>query len=346
MSVPGEHMAAEVAEQPAVYDRILTTGLPAIRQVAEEISARGPRFVALTARGTSDNAAYYAKYLIEVLLGLPVGLTSMSTRTLYEAELNYADVLCVTVSQSGGSDDLLQFTEAARKGGAITLAVTNAADSPVNNASEFSLDVLAGKEIAQPATKSYTAELLTLYLLVDALRKGDASDAKDLPALAAGLLDRHDEITALAQRYRFTTNLMIVSRGYSAATAHEAAWKIMETSYLQAHAYSSADLMHGPIALVDSMSPVIALAPEGVTGTAMHDTIDRLRERDADLTVVGTQELVETAARGFSLPAGVSEQVSPMLEILPFQWLAYEISMQRGLNPDAPRALAKVTSTR
>lgn len=344
--VPGEHMAREVAEQPAVFDRILTEGLPTIRKVAEHVQAKRPRFVALTARGTSDNAAYYAKYLIEVLLGLPVGLTSMSTNTLYESKIDYTDVLCLTVSQSGASADLVQYTRAARKAGAITVAVTNAADSPVNEASEFAIDVLAGSEVAQPATKSYTAELLTLYLLADALRGGDGKEAADVPARAAALLDRRAEIAQWAVRYRFARNLMMIARGFAFPTALEATWKIMETSYLEAHAYSSADLMHGPIALVDNLSPVIALTPEGVAGPTLRPVLDRVRAQGGDLSVVGPQDAVAAAAAGFALPAGVPEHLSPVLEILPFQWLACEIALQRGLNPDRPRALAKVTSTR
>jgi glucosamine--fructose-6-phosphate aminotransferase (isomerizing) len=120
----------------------------------------------------------------------------------------------------------------------------------------------------------------------------------------------------------------------------------METSYLEAHAYSSADLMHGPIALVDNLSPVIALTPEGVAGPTLRPVLDRVRAQGGDLSVVGPQDAVAAAAAGFALPAGVPEHLSPVLEILPFQWLACEIALQRGLNPDRPRALAKVTSTR
>ncbi|MBS2966034.1 SIS domain-containing protein [Actinocrinis puniceicyclus] len=343
---PGEIMAREMAEQPRVLQRILDEGLPAIREVAAEIGRRRPRFVLLTARGTSDNAALYAKYLIEVGLGVPAGLTSMSTASAYGARPDLTDVLSITVSQSGGSPDLVGYTEMAKAAGALTLAVTNVADSPVNRASELALDVLAGPEKALPATKSYTAELLTLYLLIDAVRGGDGSAAKGIAELAAAVLERRDEVVKLAERYRFASRLVITSRGYGYPTAREAALKVMETSYLPAHAFSGADLMHGPLAMVDNVSPVIAVASEGAGGRALEPVLDRLRERGADLVVVGSREHVAGASAGFTLPSGVAEQIVPILEILPLQQLAYEITMARGLNPDSPRALAKVTQTR
>ncbi|MDH6575604.1 SIS domain-containing protein [Kitasatospora sp. MAP5-34] len=344
-SVPGRIMAAEMAEQPAVLQRILDEGAPKIREIAAEIAARNPRFVLLTARGTSDNAALYAKYLIEVLLGKPAGLTSMSTTTAYGAKPDLTDVLVITVSQSGGSPDLVASTKAAREAGAITLAVTNNPGSPLAEVSEFHIDVLAGPEKALPATKTYTAELLALYLLVEGLRGGDGAAAKVLPELAAGVLARQAEVKALAERYRFAQRLVLTSRGYGYPTAREAALKLMETTYIPASPFSGADLLHGPLAMVDNVSPVIAIVPDGKGGEALQPVLDRLRGRGADLVVIGQQDQVDAASAGFALPAGVPEEVQPILEILPLQQLAYEVTIARGQDPDAPRALAKVTET-
>ncbi|WAL73787.1 SIS domain-containing protein [Kitasatospora sp. YST-16] len=355
VSVPGRIMSAEMAEQPAVLQRILDEGAPAIREIAAQIAARNPRFVLLTARGTSDNAALYAKYLIEVLLGKPAGLTSMSTTTAYGAKPDLADCLVITVSQSGGSPDLVASTKAAREAGAITLAVTNNAASPLAEVSEFHIDVLAGPEKALPATKTYTAELLALYLFVEGLRgeggtsqparAGGGSAAKVLPELAAGILARQGEVKDLAERYRFAQRLVITSRGYGYPTAREAALKLMETTYIPASPFSGADLLHGPLAMVDNVSPVIAIVPDGKGGEALQPVLDRLRGRGADLVVIGQQAQVEAASAGFALPAGVPEEVQPILEILPLQLLAYEVTIARGQDPDAPRALAKVTET-
>jgi glucosamine--fructose-6-phosphate aminotransferase (isomerizing) len=343
---PGRIMSGEMAEQPAVLRRILEEGAPHIREVAERIAARNPRFVLLSARGTSDNAALYAKYLIEVLLGKPAGLSSMSTTTAYGAKPDLTDVLVITVSQSGGSPDLVASTRAAREAGAITLAVTNNPDSPLAEVSEFHIDVLAGPEKALPATKTYTAELLALYLFVEGLRGGDGNHAKILPELAEQILARQSEVKALAARYRFADRLVLTSRGYGYPTAREAALKLMETSYIPALAFSGADLLHGPLAMVDNVSPVIAIVTEGKGGQALQPVLDRLRGRGADLVVIGNRESVETASAGFALPTeGVAEEVQPILEILPLQMLAYEVTIARGQDPDAPRALAKVTET-
>ncbi|WP_233221527.1 SIS domain-containing protein [Streptomyces carminius] len=340
-------MAAETAEQPAVLRRILTEGAPQIRETAERIAARAPRFVLLTARGTSDNAALYAKYLLEILLGRPCGMTSMSTTTAYGARQDLTDCLVIAVSQSGGSPDLVASTRAAREAGAVTLAVTNNAGSPLAAAAEFHIDVLAGPERALPATKTYTAELLALYLLVDGLRGGDGTAAKVLPDLAETVLARRDEVRRLAARYRFAERMVLTSRGYGYPTAREAALKLMETSYIPALAYSGADLLHGPLAMVDNVSPVIAVVPEGKGGEALRPVLDRLRDRGADLVVVGPGAEVARASAGFVLPTGeLPEELQPVLEILPLQLLAYEVTIARGQDPDAPRALAKVTETR
>jgi glucosamine--fructose-6-phosphate aminotransferase (isomerizing) len=347
---PGRIMAGEMAEQPEALRRVLAHGAPEIRRVAEAIAARSPRFVLLTARGTSDNAALYAKYLLEIQLGLPCGLTSMSTTTAYEAKPDLTDVLVITVSQSGGSPDLVASTRAAREAGAITLAVTNNPDSPLAGVSEYHIDVLAGPEKALPATKTYTASLLALYLFVEGMRGGrgdQGAAAAVLPELAEQILARQDEVKALAQRYRFAERMVLTSRGFGYPTAKEAALKLMETSYIPALSYSGADLLHGPLAMVDNVSPVIAIVTDGRGGEALQPVLDRLRDRGADLVVIGPKAQVDAAAAGFVLPtAGVAEEVQPILEILPLQLLAYEVTIARGQDPDAPRSLAKVTETR
>ncbi|MFD0418016.1 SIS domain-containing protein [Streptomyces sp. NPDC127108] len=344
---PGRIMSREMAEQPEVLRRLLGTGAPTIHETARQVAAQRPRFVLLTARGTSDHAALYAKYLLEVRLGLPCGLTSMSTTTAYGAKPDLRDVLVVTVSQSGGSPDLVASTQAAREAGAITLAVTNNPDSPLAAVSEHHIDILAGPEKALPATKTYTASLLALYLFIEGLRDGDGAAAGPLPDLAADLLARQPEIRTLAARYRFAERMVITSRGYGYPTAKEAALKLMETSYIPALAYSGADLLHGPLAMVDNISPVIAVVPDGRGGEALQPVLDRLRGRGADLVVIGPKAQVEQASAGFALPTdGVPEEVQPILEIIPLQLLAYEVTIARGQDPDAPRALAKVTETR
>ncbi|MFX4295263.1 SIS domain-containing protein [Streptomyces bohaiensis] len=344
---PGAIMSAEIAEQPAALERLLTRGAPAIAAVAAEIRARNPRFVLLTARGTSDNAALYAKYLLEIRLGLPCGLTSMSTTTAYGAEPDLTDVLVITVSQSGGSPDLVASARAARAAGAVTLAVTNNADSALAAACEYHIDILAGPEKALPATKTYTSSLLALYLFVAALGGEDGTEAAaGLPALADEVLARQNEVRELAGRYRFAERMVLTSRGYGYPTAKEAALKLMETSYIPALSYSGADLLHGPLAMVDNVSPVIAIVTDGKGGAALQPVLDRLLDRGADLVVIGPRRQVDAASGGFVLPVdGLPEELQPVLEILPLQLLAHEVTVARGQDPDAPRSLAKVTET-
>jgi glucosamine--fructose-6-phosphate aminotransferase (isomerizing) len=297
----GALMAAEIAEQPGALQRLLRDGLPALREVAAEVARRQPRFVLLAARGTSDHAALYAKYLIEIGLGLPAGLASPSTLTTYRSRPDYDGVLWITVSQSGGSPDLVDSTAAARSRGALTLAVTNAADSPLAQAADLHVDVLAGPELAVAATKSYTSELLALYLLIDAWGGGDGSLARPLPDCAHQVLER-GVAAELAPRYRFVERLVVTARGYAYATAREAALKMMETSYLSAHAFSGADLMHGPLAMVDEDRPVIAVVPFGPGGAALSPVLDRLRDRRADVLVVGDDDAAPWAAAAAPLP--------------------------------------------
>ena len=280
-------MLSEIAEQPQALARLLDHGISDVRSVAEVLRERAPRFVLFAARGTSDHAALYAKYLVEVLLGLPAGLASPSILTAYNARPDLRDVLVIAVSQSGGSPDLVQTAMVARECGATVVAVTNNPHSDLAAAAELHVDVMAGKEFAVAATKSYSSELLALWLLVDAWRGGDAATAREIPAVAAQHVTRLPEVSNLAQRYRFTDRLVLTARGYSYPTAREAALKLMETSYLSAHAFSGADLLHGPLAMIDADYPVIAVVPEGVGAAAMQPVLQRLREGNADLAVIG-----------------------------------------------------------
>lgn len=336
----GAAMAAEIAEQPAVLARLLSESAQ-LADVVEQIERYRPRFVLLAARGTSDNAALYAKYLVETRLGLPAGLVSPSTFTVYGGRPELREVLFVAVSQSGGSPDLVDSTAAARDCGALTVAVTNSPKSPLAQAAQLHVDILAGTERAVAATKSYTAQLAALYLLVGGLAGSvheAAAAAAPLPDAAARTLAAQDP-ARVAGRYRFAARLVTTARGYSYATAREAALKLMETSYLAAQAFSAADLLHGPLAMIDSGVPVLAVVSPGRGGAAMQPVLERLAANGADVLHVGA---------GAELPvlgADLDEVLQPVLEILPLQLLAWQLALDRGGDPDHPRGLQKITQT-
>ncbi|GAA3758007.1 SIS domain-containing protein [Plantactinospora mayteni] len=350
MAQPGSGMAADIAEQPEGFARLLEpASTSAIAQVAAVIAERRPKHVVFTARGTSDHAALYAAYLTEIRLGLPAGLASPSTITVFGARPDLSQALVVGVSQSGGSPDLTEVLRVAREAGALTLAVTNAPDSPLAGAAELAVDVAAGHERAVAATKTYTAELLALLLLVEGIRAGDGvvpaeerAGLAALPELAAGTL-ADPTPGQLAARYRFADRMVTTGRGYAYPTAREAALKLMETSYLPALAFSGADLLHGPLAMTDPDVPVLAVVGAGPGGTAMREVVAKVGERGADLVVVGPAGVAGAAAQ---LPVPeVDERYAPLLDILPVQRLALALALARGEDPDAPRGLHKVTAT-
>jgi len=342
-------MAADIAEQPAGYDRLLSAEQAgAIARVAAVIAERQPRHVVFTARGTSDHAALYAAYLTEIRLGLPAGLASPSVVTVFGARPDLSDALVVGVSQSGGSPDLAEVLRVARASGALTLAVTNNPDSPLVGTAELSVDIAAGHERAVAATKTYTAELLALLMLVEGVRAGDGVLPADeraalarLPELAERTLS-DDTPAQLAPRYRFAAQLVTTGRGYAYPTAREAALKLMETSYLPALAFSGADLLHGPLAMTDPDVPVLAVVGSGPGGQSMREVLPRLGERRADVVVVGSADVGATAR--MAVPE-VDERYAPLLDILPLQRLALALALARGEDPDSPRGLKKVTAT-
>ncbi|AOS61268.1 SIS domain-containing protein [Actinoalloteichus hymeniacidonis] len=341
----GVHTEAEIAEQPAVFDRLLAARAETA-QIAAAIARRRPRFVLLAARGSSDHAALYAKYLTEVLLELPAGLVSPSTTTLYGARPDLSDVLLITVSQSGGSPDLVEVTERARAQGALTVAVTNTMNSDLTGAAELAVDIQAGREVAVAATKTYTATLLSLYLLLDAVRGGSAEHALGLGEVAATALAKaKDPVTEAVQRWRFVDRVVTTGRGFSSATAAEAALKLAETSYLSARSYSGADLLHGPVAAVDEETAVLAIAGEGAGGRATSAVLDVVGSRGADVVAVGSAAHTLTASVQVGVPV-TAEEVAPIIEVLPVQQLALGLSVARGFDPDRPRGLNKVTKTR
>ena len=341
--VPGALMRREIAEQPARWAEALAQGGNQLRAVRSRIWSRPPRSVLFVARGTSDHAALYAGYLVQTALGVPAASASPSVVTLYGGAPDLRDVLVVAVSQSGGSPDLVAFMEMARDRGATTLTLTNNVTSALARTSDETIDVLAGQETAVAATKTYTAELLALA----ALFADDDTVAllPTLPQLGEQVLARATgRVEELAARYRYASRVMTAARGYSSASAREAALKLVETSYVSAHGMSSADLLHGPVALLDQSVPLLCFASAGPDCPEIQDLAALAAQRGVDVDVIGDGTVAGRTLPAL-LPRNVRPELRPVLEILPAQLLAAEVAVARGYDPDAPRGLSKVTRT-
>jgi glucosamine--fructose-6-phosphate aminotransferase (isomerizing) len=337
-------MYREIHEQPEVLATILEEEWETVARAARTLRSRGFRFAMLAARGTSDNAALYAKYLFEIRLGVPVSLASPSAFTLYGSEMNLENVLVIGISQSGESKDVLEVLRRSRQLGAITLSVTNDESSSLASAADVHLWLRAGNEKSVAATKTYTAELLLLYLLIAALEtSGPEPEVQQLPEQARQVLEVAWEGV---ERYRYANYMTVASRGYNFATAKEAALKLMETTYTVTEAFSEADLRHGPMAMIGRDFPVVLIVPSGRAYQSMDSLAKGLASRGAELAVIGEDpDLVGEAAAGFLVPVSCPEELSPILYALPAQLLAHSVAELRGLDPDSPRGLSKVTET-
>ncbi|MCC6167932.1 MAG: SIS domain-containing protein [Caldilineaceae bacterium] len=343
------HLYREVHEQPTVLRRLLDLEQPNIRRLVQTIRQRDIDYVLIAARGTSDNAGRYANYLFGALNGLPVALAAPSLYTVYQHPPRLRNALVLGISQSGKSPDIVSVLADAQRQGALTAAITNFEESDLARYADFVIPLHAGEERSIAATKTYTAELMALALLGANL----SDDPQRLNALAeipdavARVLEVEPTVAALAQRYRYMQACVVIGRGYNYASAFELALKLKELTYTIAEPYSSADFLHGPLALIEDGFPVIALAPSGIMLPEMQAFIDVLVQREAEPIVISDD--AATLQRGrvqIPLLASVPEWVSPITAIVPGQIFAMHLARARDYDPDHPRGLRKVTETR
>lgn len=339
-------MLQEIREQPAALERTLRGELRGIEKLKSRFAGNPPRLIVLAARGTSDNAAQFGRYLFELRTGIPVSLAAPSVYTLYQKAPQLQDALVIGVSQSGESTDVNAVLEAGRAQGAFTIGVTNEAGSHMAQIADYVVQVRAGKERSVAATKTYTGQLLAMYLIGYALGADLSLDAlKHLPDFAAKACEIEKTAAAQAIRYRFMERCVVIGRGLNYANAFEMALKLMETSYVVAERFSSADLMHGPIAMVEASFPAFVFAPSGVTATSMGETLSRLQTLNAETFVISDRSSKTHSERGLQIPAKLDELFTPIPYIIPAQLFAAHLAAEKGLNPDEPRALSKVTRT-
>ncbi len=339
----------EIFEQPAVLERLLKAQAESVREMARAIEGRGVRSIFVAARGTSDNAALYGKYLWGSVNRLPVALAAPSLFTAYNAPPNLAGSLVVGISQSGQSPDIVSVVEEGRRQGALTLAITNDPDSPLAQEAELVLDLATGPERAVAATKTYTAQLLAIALLSAALAEDEKlfEALERLPDLVKEALALDATVESAAQRYRYMSQCVVLGRGYNYATAYEWALKLKEMTYVVAEPYSSADFQHGPVAIVSQGFPVLAVVPKGAGLDDVMLLLSTLAgEHRAELLAISNDDdalaLAHTALR---LPADLPEWLSPLVSIVPAQLFCYHLTRAMGYDTEAPRRLAKVTRT-
>jgi len=346
---PGQWMHREIHEQPQAVARLCDGEWPAIAALGRRLRRTPPDLVVLAARGTSDNAALYGRYLIETLWGIPVSLAAPSVLTVYGARLRLRRALVIGLSQSGASPDIVEFITTARARGARTVAVTNHGGSPLAAAAHDTLLLRTGPERSVAATKTYTAQLVTLSLLVSEAvgARRLLEGHRQLPTLMGRALAVEDRVRDVARRWRRIDECLVTSRGYNYATALETALKLKETCYLVAEPISAADLLHGPIAVVERGFPVLLLAPPGRMLPHLAALASRLaRQRARTVVVSSDRAVLRHAGVPVGMPDAPDERLSPHVYVLPMQLLAYHLSRARGHDPDRPRGLRKITRAR
>lgn len=341
---------SEIHEQPGVIERLLEGQSAQVQDAADFIHKQDILYTIIAARGTSDNAARYAGYLWGTKNHMTVALAMPSLFTFYHQPPQMTGSLVFGVSQSGRSPDIVNVLAEGRRQGAPAIAITNNVKSPLAEAADLVLDIQAGVEKAVAATKTYTAQLMTVAMLSAALDREHLErreELKQLPGWMKAVLELDKTLALQAQRYRYMQQCILLGRGYNYASAFEWALKLKELTYTLAEPYSSADFMHGPLALIQEGFPVLVINPSGSTFTPTYELAKKLRDEfRAELVIISdADEMLELAATPIRLPAGIPEWLSPLVSILPAQLFTYHLAQTRGYDTEAPRAIRKVTET-
>jgi len=306
------------------------------------------RYALLAARGTSDNAARYAQYLFQMRNQLPVALATPSVFSVYKKPPNLSDALVLAISQSGKSPDIISVVEEAKKQGRPTVAITNDPDSPLAQAADEIIPLHAGVERAVAATKTYTSSLVALAMLSSGLTtdKSMSDQIAMLPEWTEMALVGILPLVSRLERYRFMEHFAVIGRGYNYCTAFEIALKVKELTGVVAEPYSSADFLHGPIATIHKGFPVLVVAHTGMVHYDLQDTIQKIVDLGAEVISISDDPEVNSKVQfPISIPAGIPEYLSPIPNVLPGQILGWQLAVQKGLDPDFPKGLIKVTET-
>jgi glucosamine--fructose-6-phosphate aminotransferase (isomerizing) len=341
-------MQQEIHQQPETIRAVAYAEVEPARCLAQAMGERDIKYAIIAARGTSDHAATYAQYLLGIENSLPVGLATPSVQTLYGRKVNYRDALVIGISQSGESPDVAEVVQSAREVGALTASITNNPNSLVARTAEFPLRIHSGSEKSVAATKTYMGTLAVIALLSELL-KGSSDPVAALNDVADKMtiaLKKEEQIARVVERYRYIQQCAILARGINWATASEAALKIIETSYVMARPYSSADFLHGPFALVHAGFPVMLFASNGPTLGTMHEIACKLRDNNAEIIAIArSKDILDTARTAIEVEFDIEEIYSPLVYIVYGQLFACHLAQTIGVDPDNPRGLTKVTRT-
>ncbi len=340
-------MMDEIREQPRALRRTFDAERAHALEFKQFVEKHSFRLIVLVARGTSDNAALFGRYLLELTTGIPVSLCAPSIHTLYRARLDLRQALVVGISQSGEGTDINLVLESARRQGAYTVGITNEARSKMVRLVDDVFLVRAGKQRSVAATKTYTGQLLIFYLLASALGpRITLPRISEIPDRVEKTLALAPEVGELVQRYRYMRHCVVVGRGLNYANAFELALKLMETCYVVAERFSSADFLHGPIALVEPDFPVLIFMPPGRTFRDLRRLTERLRRLRAETLVISSAGArLPVVTRSIRVPESIPEIYSPIPYIVPGQLFAASLAEVKGLDPDKPRSLQIVTRT-
>jgi glucosamine--fructose-6-phosphate aminotransferase (isomerizing) len=349
MEVNKSQLYQEIHSQPDVLRRFLAGQRESVRKLATAMRERQVSHVVIAARGTSDNAGRYAMYVLGAMNQLPVALAAPSLFSIYSAPPRFGRALVLGISQSGKSPDIVSVLAEARRQGALTAAITNEPGSELAHEGDVVVELMAGPERAVAATKTYMAELAAVALLSATLAGDDGMLAAldEIPGAVEATLAINPVVEACAPRYRYMRYAAVIGRGYNYATAFETALKLKELSYAIVEPYSSADFMHGPLALLEPGFPVIVIAPAGKVQQEMAGFMQTLRTRGAEVVAISdVPELLAQARIRLELPVSTPEWLSPLTAIVPGQLLAMHLAHTRGYDVDQPRNIGKVTETR
>lgn len=344
-------MLDEIRQQPDIIRNLITNEFPRVEALSAAIKSRDIRFAYIAARGTSDNVAHYAKYVLEIEHGIPIALAAPSVFTIYDAIPHLDErALVLGISQSGSGPDVLAVCDRARKTGALTACITNDASSQLAQSVEYPLITPAGPEISVAATKTYTSALAVVALLSTALAADKPDRLAELRRSADQIqatLALDETINALVQRYKDMESCVVIGRGYNHCTASEVALKLTETCLIGAKSFSAADFMHGPIALVHRGYPVILIAPDGKGYDTMQELSEKLRPiHPAVISFAHDPGFLAGSETAIRLPGATPEWLSPLVYVVAGQLFAHWLAVAKGYDPDHPRGLAKVTKTR